>query len=71
MEGLAGVLKKAFGMFRKKSVYPLRLLDSNDTRPLKFWGFLMLIGGGLLVKVGDIFLYALMQRLKARYANTF
>jgi hypothetical protein len=44
MEGLAGVLK-AFGMLGKKSVYPLRLLDSNDTRLLKFWGFLMLMVG--------------------------
>jgi hypothetical protein len=39
MEGLAGVLN-AFGVFGKKSVYPLRLLDSNDTRLLKF-GVLM------------------------------
>ena len=31
---------------QKKSVYPLRLLDSNDTRLLKVWGLLMLVMSG-------------------------
>jgi hypothetical protein len=63
---LAGVLQGIRHVVQKKSVYRLRLLDSNDTRLLNVWGFPMLNDG--LVNVGE-FLYVLTRRLKARYKH--
>ena len=67
MEGFSRRIAGIRHVVQKKSVYLLRLLDSNDTRLLKFLGVLLLFVAG----VGECGRILVRVQVKAWYANAF
>jgi hypothetical protein len=67
MEGFSRRIAGIRHVVQKKSVYLLRLLDSNDTRLLKFLGVLLLV----VAAVGECGRIPVRVQVKAWYANAF